>query len=48
MCVADDVASTGKEKVEMLGQLPGAADVERHLAAIAGSFGELPNNSMPG
>jgi hypothetical protein len=39
MCVADNVASAGKEQVEMFVQLPTAADVERQLGTAATFFG---------
>ena len=46
-CIADDVASTGEEQVDVLAQLPCAAEVERQVGTAAASFGELPNNSAP-
>jgi hypothetical protein len=37
-CVADNVASTGEEQVKMFVQLPGAAEVERHVGTPAALF----------
>ena len=37
-CIADNVASTGEEQVEVLVQLPCAANVERHLAKKRSGF----------
>jgi len=39
MCVADNVASTGKEKVEVFVQLPNAADIERQFGTATTFFG---------
>ena len=39
MCVADNIASTGKEKVEVFVELPTAADIERQLGTAITFFG---------
>jgi hypothetical protein len=41
-CVADDIASTGEEQVEMFVQLPSAADVERQLGTAAALLRGIP------
>ena len=39
MCIADNVASTGKENVEVFVQLPTATDIERQLGTATTFFG---------
>ncbi len=46
-CIAGKVASAGEEQVDVLAQLPCAAQAERHSEPLPRSFGELPNNSAP-